>query len=216
MKSINKIGTALAVAGAFGLGLAAQSAQAFTPDSFGGVVVSPAFGALAPGGAAGTNYIAFGVDFTYGGVEGVFSDPPHAFGGVNGSGVVDLIAPVDGRIVVLGTLNQGVTNFLYAEAGYANDGTLLLSVFDTALSLIGTAPNGPPSGANGRTTFSISAPGIAYFSITNPGQDTFGVDEITLNTPVAAPVPEPETYAMMLAGLGLLGFAARRRKGRAV
>lgn len=26
------------------------------------------------------------------------------------------------------------------------------------------------------------------------------------------PVPEPETYAMMLAGLGLVGFAARRRK----
>jgi hypothetical protein len=27
-----------------------------------------------------------------------------------------------------------------------------------------------------------------------------------------AAVPEPETYAMMLAGLGLLGFAARRRR----
>ena len=27
----------------------------------------------------------------------------------------------------------------------------------------------------------------------------------------AVPVPEPETYAMMLAGLGLLGFAARRK-----
>lgn len=26
------------------------------------------------------------------------------------------------------------------------------------------------------------------------------------------PIPEPETYAMMLAGLGLVGFAARRRK----
>jgi len=30
---------------------------------------------------------------------------------------------------------------------------------------------------------------------------------------VAAAVPEPETYAMMLAGLGLLGFAARRKAG---
>lgn len=29
---------------------------------------------------------------------------------------------------------------------------------------------------------------------------------------VANPVPEPETYAMMLAGLGLLGLMARRRK----
>lgn len=27
-----------------------------------------------------------------------------------------------------------------------------------------------------------------------------------------APVPEPETYGMLLAGLGLLGFLARRRK----
>ncbi|MCE3603638.1 FxDxF family PEP-CTERM protein [Massilia sp. P8910] len=30
-------------------------------------------------------------------------------------------------------------------------------------------------------------------------------------TVVLSPVPEPETYAMMLAGLGLLGFCARRR-----
>jgi hypothetical protein len=28
---------------------------------------------------------------------------------------------------------------------------------------------------------------------------------------VAAPVPEPETYALMLAGLGVLGFVARRK-----
>jgi hypothetical protein len=32
----------------------------------------------------------------------------------------------------------------------------------------------------------------------------------------AVPVPEPETYAMLLAGLGLLGFAARRRKQQLV
>ena len=29
---------------------------------------------------------------------------------------------------------------------------------------------------------------------------------------VTAPIPEPETYALMLAGLGLVGFMARRRK----
>ena len=29
------------------------------------------------------------------------------------------------------------------------------------------------------------------------------------------PIPEPETYAMLLAGLGLIGFAARRRKQKA-
>ena len=32
---------------------------------------------------------------------------------------------------------------------------------------------------------------------------------------LTAPVPEPETYAMMLAGLGLVGVIARRRKARA-
>lgn len=32
---------------------------------------------------------------------------------------------------------------------------------------------------------------------------------------VTAPIPEPETYAMMLAGLGFVGFAARRRKNKA-
>jgi len=37
-------------------------------------------------------------------------------------------------------------------------------------------------------------------------------DDVSIaGTPVGT-IPEPETYAMLLAGLGLLGFAARRRK----
>ncbi|MDO9272733.1 MAG: PEPxxWA-CTERM sorting domain-containing protein [Rugosibacter sp.] len=37
---------------------------------------------------------------------------------------------------------------------------------------------------------------------------TGGFSESFINSPI----PEPETYAMLLAGLGLVGFAARRRK----
>jgi hypothetical protein len=33
-----------------------------------------------------------------------------------------------------------------------------------------------------------------------------------INSVILAPVPEPETYAMLLAGLGLIGAVARRRK----
>lgn len=43
--------------------------------------------------------------------------------------------------------------------------------------------------------------------LTGFSQDTEGeIDAL------AAPVPEPETYAMLLAGLGLMGLVARRRK----
>lgn len=37
-------------------------------------------------------------------------------------------------------------------------------------------------------------------------------DDFVVGVNFTAAVPEPETYAMLLAGLGLLGFAARRRK----
>lgn len=50
---------------------------------------------------------------------------------------------------------------------------------------------------------------------TNAGGSDSGAYTVSLSAPVGA-VPEPETYAMMLAGLGLMGFVARRRKQRAV
>lgn len=45
------------------------------------------------------------------------------------------------------------------------------------------------------------------------GTDLAVTDNFVFSEPtVAAVVPEPETYAMLLAGLGLLGFIARRKK----
>ena len=80
--------------------------------------------------------------------------------------------------------------------------------------------NNPASDANNNDPYSGAAHPFYTFSNLNFNSDqvrvtarangpwTF-VDEVTFQ---AAPVPEPETYAMMLAGLGLLGFIARRRK----
>ena len=49
---------------------------------------------------------------------------------------------------------------------------------------------------------------LSAFPPSHPGMDyAYSVSEIQ-----ASLVPEPETYAMLLAGLGLLGFMARRRK----
>jgi len=62
---------------------------------------------------------------------------------------------------------------------------------------------------NNYTSFGLSGaeaasrPALIFGSVSNPDL-------------ILRPVPEPETYAMLLAGLGLLGFMARRRKESAV
>jgi hypothetical protein len=174
------------------------------------VAVSPAFGPVAE--VVGTSYIGFGVDFSWGGNEGVFNDPPLAWGGVNGSGIVDLESPVDGRIVVEGTTDQGVTDYFFAEAGFADIGSLTLRLYDVLFNLLAEIPNGLPTGANGRTTFEYSGAGIAYFRIA--GDDSFGVNEIRLNTPTAAgdvaPIPLPAAGLLLLGALG--GLVALRRR----
>lgn len=51
------------------------------------------------------------------------------------------------------------------------------------------------------------------YSIVVSGTQTPGAASYAGNLAVvAAPVPEPETYALLLAGLGVLGFVARRRR----
>jgi hypothetical protein len=57
--------------------------------------------------------------------------------------------------------------------------------------------------------------GVPYVLVTTGfDNDSFGRYLNVINGPgqVTAPVPEAETYAMMLAGLALVGFLARRRR----
>mgnify|MGYP001806793640 CR=1 FL=1 len=175
------------------------------------VVVSPAFGPLAAGGTVGANYIAYGVDYTWAGIEGIFNDPPLAFGGVNGSNNVDLVSPVDGRIVLLNTLTQGLTNTVYVEAGNSAAGALRLDVFGILGNLLQSAFLNPPTGLNGRFTATItrSSYDIAFFRVS--GADTFGVNQVGIEAPVAAAVPEP--ISLVVFG-GLVvggGLVARNR-----
>jgi len=61
---------------------------------------------------------------------------------------------------------------------------------------------------------------VAWEGVRNNGVFPFGEGSIDWNDAVVmlesvTPVPEPETYAMLLAGLGLMGFVARRRRLKA-
>ncbi len=173
------------------------------------VNVSSAFGPLAAGGAVGSTLAPFGIDFTYGGVEGIFSDPPLAFGGVNGGGVIDLLAPVDARFVVGAA--QGATSYVSVEGGYADVGNLLLEVYDTNGNLLASTFNDDGTGPNGRTLMTIDRAGvydIAWFRVSTPGQDAFGVNQISFER--VQSVPEPSLLA--LSGLGAIVVAFRRRR----
>jgi hypothetical protein len=61
--------------------------------------------------------------------------------------------------------------------------------------------------------FFADGPGLLQFAGINQGGDgTAFIDRVS----VTSAVPEPETYAMLLAGLGALGFMGRRRAPRHV
>jgi len=109
------IATAGAALTAMSLAVATPAKAAFISfppgDMVPSLVVSPTFDPLAPGGEVGTAFINKGVDFSFGGREGIFDDGDVlAFSGVsNITGEVDLISALDGRIVTPGTLSNGLT-----------------------------------------------------------------------------------------------------------
>lgn len=183
------------------------------------VVLSPPFGALAAGGEVGTAFIDFGVDYSYGIREGIFNDGNAlAIGGVNAGGNVDLLAPVDGRIVLLSTTQPGLTDYLYVEAGIADVGNLLLQAFDLGGNLVGSVLNGLPLGPHNRTTMILDHTGtydIASFVVTTSADDLFGVDQVGIDTPIAGNgIPEPSTLIIwsLLGGLAIAAGLRRRKQ----
>ncbi len=110
--------------------------------------------------------------------------------------------------VLTGTLSQG--EFRVDTSGLENGGfDVLLNVQTVGSFFAGAAfANGMSlADFNGVNSF------ITGLSIPGEGASNSVRIEGSGNLTVAA-IPEPETYALMLAGLGVVGFMARRRKNR--
>ncbi|WP_374565565.1 FxDxF family PEP-CTERM protein, partial [Nitrosomonas sp.] len=134
--------------------------------------------------------------------------------------------PVSGHTLISFETNPGPGSFQATFAGGASSVSIDVSDYspsdDDEPSLYAYDAGGtlldsdsiyiPDSGPGGTLSVSSLTP-IAYVQWNEVGSFA-GV--VFWDNLVYAPVPEPETYAMLLAGLGLLGFAARRRKESAV
>ena len=100
------------------------------------------------------------------------------------------------------------TNIAFNGAGGITSFAGLLST----VNLTGTSTVNPPvivsvlSGFTG--TLSPGAYSLRISGTTGTGGASYG------GNVVLTPVPEPETYALMLAGLGVVGFVAARRRNR--
>ena len=93
----------------------------------------------------------------------------------------------------------------YNSVSFYNGATLLGS-FDGSAILV--PPNGDQTYSRYFNVFAGAGEAITRIVFAS-GSNAFETD----NHAFVAAVPEPEIYAMMIAGLGLMGFVARRRQG---
>jgi hypothetical protein len=143
------------------------------------------------------------VTYTYLGKEAGF--PNNFYSQFSAGGIVFQNTPQ----TAIGTTVSVVTNsgglLPFAFEGYTGNYARNAGTWDPNASIGLIAENYTILSGAGAGTYSY----ILGFNDTYTGHNDW--DDMVIGVNIA-PIPEPETYAMLLAGLGLMGFVARRRK----